>query len=137
MCRRTTECFSEFIAEGVTSPRHYWGTINCDGINANGELCGVTTTSGLAWKIPGRVGDPPFSGRGSMWTEASALPARRATGRANLVNLSSFLAVEMMRQGKHPKDACLEALKRIRANTIEKRLRKPNGDPSFNISSTR
>jgi len=42
--------------------------------------------------------------------------------------------VEMMRQGKHPKDACLEALKRIRANTIEKRLRKPNGDPGFNIA---
>src|ERR1041384_8333553 len=49
----------EMVAEGLIRADHYYGTINCNGINARGEICGVTTTSGLAWKIPGRVGDSP------------------------------------------------------------------------------
>src|SRR5713101_7132153 len=44
----------QMVREGVIDPDHVWGTINCDGINAKGEICGVTTTSGLSWKIPGR-----------------------------------------------------------------------------------
>ena len=48
------------IAEWLIDRDHYYGTINCDGVNAKGEVCGVTTTSGLAWKIPGRAGDSPI-----------------------------------------------------------------------------
>jgi N4-(beta-N-acetylglucosaminyl)-L-asparaginase len=123
----------DLVAEGVTNPRHYWGTINCDGINAKGEIGGVTTTSGLAWKIPGRVGDSPIQGAGLNLDGAVGAAGSTGRGEANLYNLCSFLIVEQMRLGKTPKDACLEALRRIRANTIEKRLRKPNGDPGFNI----
>src|SRR3990172_3703270 len=54
----------EMVAEGLLDPEHYLGTINCDGINAKGEICGVTTTSGLAFKIPGRAGDSPILGAG-------------------------------------------------------------------------
>src|SRR5215510_7008316 len=50
------------MAEGKIDPEHFWGTINCNGVNSRGEVCGVTTTSGLAWKIPGRVGDSPILG---------------------------------------------------------------------------
>ncbi len=124
----------KLIDQGVIPARHYWGTINCDGVNAKGEVCGVTTTSGLAWKIPGRVGDSPILGAGLYVDGQVGAAGSTGRGEANLFNLSSYLVVEMMRQGKHPKDACLEALRRIRANTIEKRLRKPNGDPNFNIT---
>jgi len=124
----------ELIAEGVIAPRHIWGTINCDGINANGEICGVTTTSGLAWKIPGRVGDSPILGAGLYIDGTVGGAGSTGRGEANLFGLSSFLIVELMRQGRHPKDAALEALRRIRGNTIEKRLRKPNGDPNFNVT---
>ena len=55
-------------------------------------------------------------------------------GEANLYGLSSFLIVENMRRGMHPKDAGMEALKRIKSNTVEKRLLKKNGDPNFNIN---
>src|SRR6185503_13944221 len=55
---------SDMIAEGLLDPDHFYGTLNCNGVNAKGELCGVTTTSGLAWKIPGRVGDSPILGAG-------------------------------------------------------------------------
>ena len=58
----------QMIREGWIDPDHYWGTINCDGMNAKGEICGVTTTSGLAFKIPGRTGDSPILGAGSMST---------------------------------------------------------------------
>src|SRR5215831_15709064 len=54
----------EMVADGLIDKQHVYGTINCNGINAKGEICGVTTTSGLAWKIPGRVGDSPILGAG-------------------------------------------------------------------------
>jgi N4-(beta-N-acetylglucosaminyl)-L-asparaginase len=124
----------ELIAEGITPPRQVWGTINCDAINASGQICGVTTTSGLAWKIPGRVGDSPILGAGLYVDGGVGAAGSTGRGEANLFGLSSFLVVELMRQGMHPKDAGLEALRRIRANTVEKRLRKANGDPNFNVT---
>src|SRR5262249_36488632 len=55
--RRGLEVARQMAREGLINPDHLYGTINCDGINEKGEICGVTTTSGLAFKIPGRVGD--------------------------------------------------------------------------------
>ena len=123
----------DLIAEGVITPRHFWGTINCDGINANGDICGVTTTSGLAWKISGRVGDSPILGAGLYVDNDVGAAGSTGRGEANLYNLSSYLIVESLRRGMHPKDAGMEALKRIRANTIETRLLNARGLPNFNI----
>src|SRR4029453_4287011 len=109
-------------------------TINCNGINANGDVCGVTTTSGLSFKIPGRVGDSPILGAGLYVDNAAGAAGSTGRGEANLYGLSSYLVVELMRHGSHPKDAGMEALKRIKANTVEKRLLKPNGEPNFNVS---
>jgi N4-(beta-N-acetylglucosaminyl)-L-asparaginase len=124
----------EMVAEGLINRNHIYGTINCNGVNASGDVCGVTTTSGLAWKIPGRVGDSPILGAG-LWVDNS-VGAAGSTGRgeANLYNLSSFLVVELMRHGAHPKDAAMEALKRIKASTVEKRLLLANGEPNFNVN---
>ena len=87
-----------------------------------GEICGVTTTSGLAWKIPGRVGDSPILGAGLYVDGDVGAAGSTGRGEANLYNLSSYLIVENLRRGMAPKDAGMEALKRIRANTVEKRL---------------
>ncbi len=124
----------EMVAEGKIDPEHYWGTINCNGINSQGDICGVTTTSGLAWKIPGRVGDSPILGAG-LWVD-NDFGAAGSTGRgeANLYSLASFLIVEQMRAGKNPKDAGMAALKRICEATIEKRLLNEDGNPTFNVS---
>jgi len=124
----------EMIAEGWINENHFYGTINCDGVNAKGEVCGVTTTSGLAWKIPGRVGDSPILGAGLYVDNEVGAAGSTGRGEANLYNLTSYLIVEHMRRGMHPKDAGIEALKRIKANTVEKRLLKANGDPNFNIN---
>lgn len=122
------------MADGYIDPNHFYGTINCNGVNAAGQVCGVTTTSGLAWKIPGRVGDSPILGAGLYVDGEVGAAGSTGRGEANLFGLCSFLVVEEMRRGKHPKDAGMEALKRIKANTIEKRLLKANGDPNFNIN---
>jgi N4-(beta-N-acetylglucosaminyl)-L-asparaginase len=124
----------EMIAEGWVDPEHLYGTINCNGVNANGEICGVTTTSGLAWKIPGRVGDSPILGAGLYVDGAIGAAGSTGRGEANLFNLCSLLIVEEMRRGRHPKDAGMEALRRIKANTVERRLLNDRGEPSFGIN---
>ena len=124
----------DMIAEGIVDREHYYGTINCDGINAKGEICGVTTTSGLAWKIPGRAGDSPILGAGLYVDGDVGAAGSTGRGEANLFNLCSFLIVEEMRRGAHPKDAALMALRRVAKNTIEKRLLNSNGRPNFGLN---
>jgi len=124
----------EMIAEGLVDPEHVYGTINCNGVNSKGEICSVTTTSGLAWKIPGRVGDSPILGAGLYVDGSVGAAGSTGRGEANLYGLCSFLIVEEMRRGRQPKDAGLEALRRIQANTIERRLLNARGTPNFDIS---
>src|SRR5918993_374931 len=124
----------QMVAEGLVDEQHVYGTINCDGINAKGEICGVTTTSGLAWKIPGRLGDSPILGAGLYVDGDIGAAGSTGRGEANLFNLASFLIVEEMRRGAHPKDAGMEVLTRIKNNTIEKRLLNSRGLPNFGIS---
>jgi len=124
----------DMVAEGLINENHLYGTINCDGVNAKGDVCGVTTTSGLAWKIPGRLGDSPILGAGLYVDGEVGAAGSTGRGEANLYNLCSFLIVDEMRRGAHPKDAGLTALKRIQANTIDKRLRNSLGLPNFGIT---
>ncbi len=123
----------EMLAEGLIREENLHGTINCNGINSRGEICGVTTTSGLSWKMPGRVGDSPILGAGLYVDGAIGAAGSTGRGEANLYHLCSFLIVEEMRRGKHPKDAGMEALRRIKAATIEKRLLKRDGNPNFYV----
>lgn len=123
----------EMMADGWVDPNHFYGTINCNGVSAAGDVCGVTTTSGLAWKIPGRVGDSPILGAGLYVDGQVGAAGSTGRGEANLFSLASFLIVEEMRRGRHPKDAGLEALRRIKANTVD-RLLNARGEPSFNVN---
>ena len=127
------EAGRQMVREGLISADSFWGTTNCNGINAVGEICGVTTTSGLAWKIPGRVGDSPILGAGLYVDGEVGAAGSTGRGEANLYNLTSFLIVEFMRQGMHPKDSGMEALRRIRTNTVEERLLNTRGEPNFDI----
>src|SRR5262249_8893993 len=124
----------DMAAEGWMDPEHVYGTINCNGINRTGEICGVTTTSGLAFKIPGRVGDSPIFGAGLYVDPEVGAAGSTGRGEANLFNVSSLLIIENMRRGMHPKDAGLEVCKRIKANTVEKRLLNSRGNPNFDLN---
>ena len=122
------------MADGRIDEHDFFGTINCDGINSRGEICGVTTTSGLAWKIPGRVGDSPILGAGLYLDGTYGAAGSTGRGEANLYNLTSYLIVENLRNGLSPKDAGMAGLKRIKENTVEPRLLNSRGEPAFGIS---
>ena len=131
---RNDQTTESILAEGLIAEDELYGTINCDGINAAGDICGVTTTSGLAWKIPGRVGDSPILGAGLYVDNDFGAAGSTGRGEANLYNLTSFLIVEGLRRGLHPKDAGMEGLDRIRSNTVERRLLNERGLPNFGVT---
>ena len=81
-----------------------------------------------------RKEDPRLiTGAGNYVDGAVGACGSTGRGEANLYGLSCFLVVEEMRRGARPKDAIVEALRRIKANTVEKRLLKPDGGPSFDV----
>lgn len=110
-----------------------YGTIHCSAIDTHGSLGCVTTTSGLYFKIPGRVGDSPILGAG-LWLDNEAGSAgSTGRGEANLLNLSSHTMVEALRRGMAPQDAVLEACKRVVATNHSKRLQDEKGRPNFDV----
>ena len=122
------------VRDGLIPEGSFWGTINCDGIGPNGDICGVTTTSGLAWKIPGphrRLADP------------RRRPLRRQRGRRRRLHRprrgESLQPVVVPDRRADAARACRRRTpawrrcKRIKANTIEKRLLNAKGKPNFNI----
>jgi N4-(beta-N-acetylglucosaminyl)-L-asparaginase len=121
------------VDDGLIPESSFWGTTSLEAVSPTGDLCGVTTTSGTAFKIPGRAGDSPILGAGQYVDNDVGAAGSTGRGEANLYNLTCFLIVEHMRRGMAPKDAGLEALRRIQANTIEPRLLNARGLPNFDI----
>lgn len=109
------------------------GTIHCSGVDLNGDLACVTTTSGLPFKIPGRVGDSPLIGCGLYVDNEIGSAGATGRGEAVIKICGAHTIVELMRKGLHPTDACLEALKRIVKTTKEVRLLNEKGLPNFNV----
>lgn len=109
------------------------GTINCDAVTPGGDISSVTTTSGLSWKIPGRVGDSPIIGAGQYCDNEVGAAGSTGRGESNIKVCGGFLTVEHMRRGMKPTDACLETLKRVVAAT-ETRLLDPRGRPKFSLN---
>lgn len=121
------------VDDGLIDPDSYWGTTSLEAVSASGDICGVTTTSGLSWKIPGRAGDSPILGAGQYVDNDIGAAGSTGRGEANLYNCASFLIVENMRQGMSPKDAGMAALTRIQSNTVESRLLNDRGLPNFDV----
>jgi len=92
------------------------GTINCLAVNEKGEISGTTTTSGLSWKIPGRVGDSPIIGAGLYVDGDVGGAGSTGKGEENIKISGGHTIVEMMRKGLSPTDACLEAMHRVARN---------------------
>jgi N4-(beta-N-acetylglucosaminyl)-L-asparaginase len=107
-----------YAAEQILWPTT--GTIHVSVVNPKGEISGATTTSGLAWKLAGRLGDSPILGAGS-WTDQDVGSAgATGSGEENIKVVGAHTIVELMRQGMEPKDAGLEVMRRI--------VRNYNGD---------
>jgi len=110
------------------------GTINCLALNEKGDLSGVTSTSGLAFKIPGRVGDSPIIGAG-LYVD-NDVGAAGATGRGEAVMVAggSRIIVEDMRHGMAPAEAIRDVLSRIVRQALDPRHRDPQGRPKFDVT---
>jgi N4-(beta-N-acetylglucosaminyl)-L-asparaginase len=93
-----------------------YGTINCLALNEKGEMSGVTTTSGLAWKIPGRLGDSPIIGAGLYLDQDVGGAGSTGLGEENIRIAGAHTIVENMRHGMTPKEATIDALKRVSRN---------------------
>src|SRR5437870_4252538 len=92
------------------------GTIPCMAVDAKGDISATTTTSGLSWKIPGRVGDSPIIGAGCCVDNEVGAAGSTGKGEENIKISGGHTIIEMMRQGKSPTDACLEAMARVARN---------------------
>ena len=108
------------------------GTINMNAVNAAGDMSSVTTTSGLSWKVPGRVGDSPIIGAGQYCDNSVGAAGSTGRGEANIKTCGAFLIVEFMRQGMSPNEACMKTIDRVIAMT-ERRLLDGHGRPLFDL----
>ncbi len=122
----------EYGADPFRDPRSY-GTIHLSAVDAKGDLGGCTTTSGLFFKMPGRVGDSPIVGAGCFTDNDVGSAGATGRGEACILSAGAHTVVELMRAGRAPRDACLEAMKRVARATKEKRLLDPAGRPAFGL----
>jgi N4-(beta-N-acetylglucosaminyl)-L-asparaginase len=132
--RAAAAAAESMIRDGLVDIRHYWGTIVCMGMNDAGDVCGVNSSSGLAWKIPGRTGDAAILGAGLYVDNEVGAVGSTGRGESNLYNLSSAFIIERMRAGRSPKDAAIEALRRVRSGISDKRLINTKGNPRFGLT---
>jgi N4-(beta-N-acetylglucosaminyl)-L-asparaginase len=112
---------------------HTYGTINMNAVTATGDIGSVTTTSGLSWKIPGRIGDSPIIGAGQYCDNEVGAAGSTGRGEASIKVCGSFLAVEFMRNGMTPEAALVKVMERVLAMT-EKRLLNARGRPYFDLN---
>lgn len=110
------------------------GTITCCAIDLSGNISGVTSTSGLAYKLAGRVGDSPIIGAGLYVDNEIGACGSTGRGEENLKNLSCLMAVEYMGMGASPEEACLKVCHRIVKHAISTALLDETGKPNFNVS---
>jgi len=109
------------------------GTINCGCVTAGGDLAGVTTTSGLFFKIPGRVGDSPLIGAGLYVENDVGAAGSTGWGEGNVRVVGAHTVLELIRQGKSPQEACLATLERV-VRLAHEQKRDARGRPQFDLN---
>ena len=110
------------------------GTIHLSAVAADGSVGCCTTTSGLFFKLPGRVGDSPLIGCGLYCDPAVGTAGATGHGESCIVNAGAHTVIEFMRQGRTPEEACLAALARVADNTKLPYLRSADGRPKNNLT---
>ena len=121
------------VPDGTPMVHRPTGTINMDVVNAKGEISSVTTTAGLAFKIPGRVGDSPIIGAGQYTDNDVGAAGSTGLGELNMVACGGFFTVDNMRRGLKPTDAAIETLKRV-MQLAPPSLVGADGKPKFQLN---
>jgi N4-(beta-N-acetylglucosaminyl)-L-asparaginase len=114
---------------------HYTtGTVHCSGLDEAGRMAACTSTSGLSWKLPGRLGDSPIVGAGMYCDNDIGSAGSTGRGESVIQVCGSFSVVQHMAAGLTPTEACLALLKTIVDKTKEKRLLDDKGRPKFDVT---
>ncbi|MBL0927209.1 MAG: N(4)-(beta-N-acetylglucosaminyl)-L-asparaginase [Phycisphaerales bacterium] len=111
-----------------------FGTVHASGLDVRGDLFSCTSTSGLSYKIPGRVGDSPILGSGLYTDNTVGSAGCTGRGEASMQSCAAFQTVALMEAGRTPTEAATETLRRIAARTREARLLRTGGAPAFNVT---
>lgn len=122
------------IAYDANGVPHTTGTIHCSVRTPRSQLAGCTTTSGLSYKIPGRVGDSPLIGAGNYTDNNVGSAGATGRGEAAIQSLAAYSVVREMEAGLSPREACLEALRRVARNTKREDLLEAPGKPNFGLT---
>ena len=114
------------------------GTIHCSSLSTTGEIACTTTTSGLSWKIPGRVGDSPIIGAGLYCDQEVGSAGGTGRGESAILANASFAVVEQMRNGASPRAALRIVLQRVQRQALrmaqwQPGLVGPDGKPTFDL----
>lgn len=128
----------KWTLEQLISDHRITGTIHCSSLSLKGEIACCTTTSGLSFKIPGRVGDSPIIGAGLYCDQEVGSAGGTGRGESAILSCASFLCVELLRSGMAPLEAGLEVLRRVtsqaqRASAWQKEMVREDGLPAFNL----
>ncbi|MEM8835513.1 MAG: isoaspartyl peptidase/L-asparaginase [Planctomycetota bacterium] len=111
------------------------GTIHCSAVTPGGDLAGCTTTSGLSYKLHGRVGDSPIIGAGCYTDNEVGSAGATGRGESAIQSCAAFAVVQEMSAGLPPTEACLAVLRRVSARSVkQRRLRRDDGAPNFNLT---
>src|SRR5436853_6711481 len=124
------ELHVEYDVRGVART---YGTINMNAVTPAGDIGSVTTTSGLSWKIPGRVGDSPIIGAAQYCDHEVGAAGSTGRGEANIKVCGAFLAVEFMRQGMSPEQSLMKVMERV-IPMPGKRWLDDHGRPLFDLN---
>ncbi|MBA4028337.1 MAG: asparaginase [Planctomyces sp.] len=114
------------------------GTIHCSAVTGAGDIAGCTTTSGLSYKIPGRLGDSPIIGAGCYTDNEVGSAGGTGRGEAMIESVGAFAVVQQMERGLSPTEACMAVLKKVSDRSVkQRRLRQSLGDvarPNFGLT---
>lgn len=125
---------TDWDPEGTTAIPHTTGTIHCSCVNTARSVGCCTTTSGLSYKIHGRVGDSPLVGAGLYCDEEIGSAGSTGRGESVIQSCGAFSVVQHMAHGLSPTDACLAVLDKIARNSVrQKRHTNDRGDLNFNV----
>ena len=124
--------------DDLIGPKRVTGTIHCSALAKNGDVACTTTTSGLSWKVPGRVGDSPIIGAGLYCDQEAGSAGATGRGESAILSNGSAMIVELLRQGATPLDAGMEVLQRItrqakRASSWQSALWGADDKPGFRV----
>lgn len=109
---------------------YHTGTVHCSIVTGKGDISSCTSTSGLSWKIPGRVGDSPIIGAGNYCDNDIGAAGATGRGEAAIVTCGAFDIVQRMAKGLSPTEACLEVIDSVVKHCIKEKRHRDSKDPS-------